>query len=270
MISNATILASALTPLDWGITAGAVLILIYAARTFVTGKGKSQMGASFAFMASLVWTLAIGRHLDGFTFLHGLQVAFGVLLLVPVLRVLFTHTGGSITFAVISLILASAIAGPVIARFAGQITDPDRPRVEEVRVALDEVERDIEAKTKTRDQVAGFAGAERESLRESGHDSAEDIEADPAALAALERYAGYKDQLDNLMAEIAELMERKEELSMSLAVLESENGASGAEAERIRRLVEAEVERDRPMVERYARRGEMLELFEEEFGVEEN
>lgn len=258
-----------MTPVDWGITAAALLMLVYAARTFVSGKGKSQMGAGFAFVAAFVWTLAIGRHIDGFTYWEGFRVAIGVLFLVPVFRVFFTHTGGSIVFAVISLILASLIAGPVVTKYGGQLTSPDTPRVETVQAKIDEVDAAIETKTKTRDAVAGFMAEESAKLAASGLKTAEEVEANPEAFAALQKYARYKDQLNGLFAEIADLESRRAELQKSLDVLKSGDDSSKVsqtEAERIRRQVEADVEREKPLIEKYSERGEMLELFEAEFG----
>ncbi|MEM1448860.1 MAG: hypothetical protein AAGI22_07090 [Planctomycetota bacterium] len=258
-----------MTPLDWGITAAAALMLLYAARTFVSGKGKSQMGASFAFVAALVWTLALGRHLDGFSFLDGFRVAIGVLLLVPVLRVAFSHTGGSIVFAVMSLILASVIAGPVVGRFAGQLSPGGAPRVESIESTIADLDTEIELQSETRKRVAGFLVEERDKLQATGLKTAAEIDANPEAFDTLRRYARYKQEHQNLSEVIAQLEQRKDELERTLVLMESGTSseiASKTDAQRIKELVEADIAREQPVLEKFSERGEVLELFESEFG----
>ena len=113
--TNSAVAALAMSPIDWGLSASAILLVIFAARALVTGEGKAQMGCGFMFVAAAVGTFAIGRQVDGFGLVDGARITVGILLLVPVFRVLFSHKeqrhgGGDLPAA------ASVIAGPVVAR----------------------------------------------------------------------------------------------------------------------------------------------------------
>lgn len=262
-----TTLALSMSPIDWGLSGASILLLIFAARTFVTGEGKSQIGFGFMLVAAVVWTFAIGRQIDDFSTGDMVRVAIGVLLLVPVLRVLFTHTSGSVTSAVVSLILASVIAGPVLTR-----AFPEHVKVDartELAGKLSQVEVDLQTATKTRDSVFAFAAKEREALDAMNLGSREEIEANPKALESLQRYMRYKEQVDSLGREEKALKLEKESLQNSLAALE--RGADHQEAmdraAEIRTEVEAEAARrlEKSDLERYTDRAKMLDLFEEEF-----
>lgn len=262
-----TTLALSMSPIDWGLSGAAILLLIFAARTFVTGEGKSQMGFGFMLVAAVVWTFAIGRQIDDFSTADMIRVAIGILLLVPVFRVLFTHTSGSVTSAVISLILSSVIAGPVLTR-----AFPEHIKVDvrtELNAKLGQVDKDLETATKTRDSVFAFAAKERETLDAMDVGSREEIEANPMALESLERYMRYKEQIDSLGREEKALKREKESLQNSLAALDRGADHQGAmdRAAEIRAEVEAEAARrmEKSDLERYTDRAKMLELFEEEF-----
>lgn len=260
--------ALAMTSLDWGIQIAALVMLVYAARTFVTGKGKGQIGFGFAMFASVLWTLAIGRHVPGFSFGDGFRVGFGVLLLVPVFRVLFSHTGGSVTTAAISAILASVLAGPVVGEYWDAVKTGRSPAVERLERESKEVADALDTANDTRERVAGFAADERKKLEAFGLESTEEIEQNAEAMKTLEKYAGYRGELDRLTAEIEGLRERKGELESTLENLRNGSTASADaidEADAIRRRIEADAERDKPIVEKYSERGAMLELFAEEF-----
>ena len=258
-----------MTPLDWGISAAAVLMLIFAARTLVSGKGRAQMGLGFALVASVVWTFAIGRQLADFTPLDGLRVAAGIFLLVPVFRVLFSHSSGSITTAVVSLLLASVIAGPVIAPFIDGMDSGVAPEIERLTRKIDSTDDEIDSLEATRDQVMSFAAVERAKLEGFGKKSVEEIESDADAMAALEKYAGYKTKLEEIMGDIKTLEGQRESLESTLTALQRGGDVrdSLARAEEIRAEVEREAERrdDRPTVESYVKRGEALEIYEREF-----
>ena len=64
--TNSAVAALAMSPIDWGLSASAILLVIFAARALVTGEGKAQMGCGFMFVAAAVGTFAIGRQVDGF------------------------------------------------------------------------------------------------------------------------------------------------------------------------------------------------------------
>ena len=188
--TNSAVAALSMSPLDWGLSASAILLVIFAARTLVTGEGKAQMGCGFMFVAAAVGTFAIGRQVDGFGLVDGARVTVGILLLVPVFRVLFSHKGSSVTVAVISLLAASVIAGPVVARIFPSTSRPTprscastrrserRTGAREEQVELDAIET----------PMAGRAALDASISRP--------LISSPAA-EALQRLQTYKDLLDN-------------------------------------------------------------------------
>lgn len=261
--------ALSMSPLDWGIHIAAFVLVIFAARSFVSGKGKAQMGAGFAFVAAVIWSLAIGRHVDGFTWTDGFRIGIGALLLVPVFRVLFSHTGGSATGAVVSVILASVIAGPVVSRYVDAVTSERSPELERMRREVVQLEVQIEQKTTTHTSVASFAATERAKLEDLEVASSAEIESDPVALAILEKYAGYRTELNRLTQELASLRDHKVELESAIAGLEQggEGSVDGVnEAEEIRARIQRESEREKTVLETYTERAKMLELYDREFG----
>lgn len=258
-----------MTPLDWGISAAAVLMLIFAARTFVSGKGRAQMGLGFALVASVVWTFAIGRQLADFTLVDGLRVAAGIFLLVPVFRVLFTHSSGSVTTAVVSLLLASVIAGPVVAPFIDGVDSGVAPEIERLTREIDATEEEIANLEATRDRVMAFAATERSKIDEFGEKSVDEIQKDADAMAVVEKYAAYKTKLEEIMGDIKTLEAQREDLESTLAALQSGDDVrdSLARAEEIREEVEADAQRrdDRPAVEGYIKGAKALEIYERDF-----
>ncbi len=269
MLTSTSQLSIAMAPIDWGISIAAIVMLIFAARTFVSGKGRSQMGASFAFVAATVWTLALGRHVDGFSWVDGFRIGIGVLLLVPVFRVLFSHTGGSATGAVVSILLASVIAGPVLGRYFDEVTTERSPELERMKLDVKALDTQLEELTSTRDTVANFAATERAKLDEFGLSTADEIEGNPAAMATLEKYAKYKTELNRLTQQIADVRDDKVNMEATVAAIEQGGRASGAgmsEAERFRAKVERDAERTKSIQEKYTERSEMRDLFEKEFG----
>lgn len=265
------VFAIAMTPIDWGISIAAFMMLLFAARTLVSGKGKSQMGLSFAVIAAVVWTFAIGRHIEGFTTVDGLRVAAGALLLVPVLRALFSQTGSSITGAVVAVILAAWAAGPVIARYSPNIIEAELPPKERLEAKLIDVEAKLATLGATSETVASYAATERAKLVDFGVTTEAEIDANPDAMTALKKWAGYKAQLTDLSRQTQELRASRTEIETALRALERAGGdeTSIAEAERIRELVEQEAgRRDQTVLDKYTDRAKMLDLFEQEFGEE--
>ncbi len=262
-----TTLALSMSPIDWGLSGASILLLIFAARTFVTGKGQSQMGFGFMLVAAVVWTFAIGRQIDDFSTGDMARVAIGVLLLVPVFRVLFTHTSGSVTTAVVSLLLSSVIAGPVLTRAFPEHVDSDPRTV--LTTKLEKTDKALKDTQVTRDRLFSDAAAERKALEAMNLKTAAEIEANPTAIEILTRYMRFKEEIDSLGREEKALKNEKESLESSLAALE--RGADHREAmdraSQIREQVEAEAARrlEKSDLERYTDRAKMLELFEEEF-----
>lgn len=264
-------LAVAMTPFDWGVSIAALMMLLFAARTMVSGKGRSQMGLSFAVLAAVVWTFAIGRHVEGFSTLDGLRVSVGALLLVPVLRALFSQTGSSITGAVVALLLASWAAGPVIARYAPNVVQTELPPQERLEAKLADIDSRLAQLGGTSESIASQAATERSKLVDMDVSSAADIDANPAAMIALKQWSGFKDHLADLSRQVKELRAQRTEVEATLRALERTGGdeTSIVEAERIRELVEAEAGReDLSVLDEYTDRAKMLDLFEKEFGVD--
>lgn len=258
-----------MTPVQWGLSAAAVLMLVYAARTLVSGKGKAQMGLGFALVASVVWTFAIGKQLGNLNNTDCFRLAAGVFLLVPALRVLFSHTGGSVTTGVVSLILASVIAGPVVAPFIDGVDSGVAPEIERMKRQVETADEEIKGLEATRDQVASYAAIERVKLDNFDLGSTAQIEGNADAMAVLQKYAGFKGRLDVLSGDIATLRGQRESLETTLRALERGGDVRDSlkRAEEIRAEVEAEAARrveDQPLTERYTKRGAALELFERE------
>ena len=152
--TNSAVAALAMSPIDWGLSASAILLVIFAARALVTGEGKAQMGCGFMFVAAAVGTFAIGRQVDGFGLVDGARITVGVLLLVPVFRVLFSHKGSSVTTAVISLLAASVIAGPVVARIFPEHVETGASReVSPIDEEIEGVEQELARKRAALDAI---------------------------------------------------------------------------------------------------------------------
>ena len=102
----------------------------------------------------MVGTFAIGRQVDGFGLVDGARITVGVLLLVPVFRVLFSHKGSSVTTAVLSLLAASVIAGPVVARiFPEHVEVDDSHEISRVDEEIGRVEQELEEKRAALDAI---------------------------------------------------------------------------------------------------------------------
>lgn len=261
------LLALSMAPLDWGLCGAALLLVIFAARTFVTGQGKAQMGAGFTLVAAVVGTFAIGRQIEGFSTWDGARLSLGVLLLVPVFRVLFTHTGSSVTTAVVSLVLASVIAGPIVARAFPEHVETDVPyEISRVQTSLRTVGEQIEGVEAKRDTAFSLAAKARASFDALGIESSEALAASPEGLEAWGKYKRYRDEIESLGRELEALKARRTSLEDSLAALErgKEHRDALRYADELQQRVEDEVSRRdlRSDAERYADRAELLEDFE--------
>ena len=262
-------LAITMAPIDWGISIAALLLLLFSARMLVSGKGKSQMGLSFAVLAAVIWTFAIGRHIEGFSNVDGLRVAAGALLMVPVLRALFSQTGASITGAVIAVLLAAWAAGPVIARYSPNVVEAELPAQERLAAKLAKVDAELAKLGSVSEITSSLAATERGKLADMNVSTASDVDASPEAMTALKRWSGYKGKLNQLSLQIKALRAQREEITTVISALERSGGNEDAivEADQIRELVESEAGReDLSIVEDFSRREKMLELLAKEFG----
>ena len=199
--------AISLKPIDWGLMGASAILLISAGRTFVSGQGKSGMGLGFMIIASAVFIFAIGRQVTDFSALDGLRVMIGVLFLVPVLRAILGK--GDTTFGVISLLITSVAAGPVIARaFPEHVKTTTPYQVERVERQITSINKEIEAKQAVWEGLISEMTQDRASLEALGLGSTDELESNPAALELAQRYAkldaettSYKSQIDQLKRE---------------------------------------------------------------------
>ena len=264
-------LAITMAPIDWGISIAALLLLLFSARMLVSGKGKSQMGLSFAVLAAVIWTFAIGRHIEGFSTVDGLRVAAGALLMVPVLRALFSQTGASITGAVIAVLLAAWAAGPVIARYSPNVVEAELPAQERLAAKLAKVDAELAKLGSVSEITSSLAATERGKLADMNVSTASDVDASPEAMTALKRWSGYKGKLNQLSMQIKALRAQRDEITTVISALERAGGNEDAivQADQIRELVETEAGReDLSIVEDFSRREKMLELLAKEFGAD--
>jgi len=255
------IAAAAMTPTDIGITAGAVLLLIYAARTMVSKEGKAQMGCGFAVAAAVLWSLALGRGIPNFTTQDGLRLAAGALLLLPGFRVLFQHGKASVVSGAIGLVLASVIAGPVVQRYLDEAGILQGPRTtEEQLTATDE---DIERLRELRVQLAGDMLTRKQRVTERGHPSAEALAADADSMQLMREYAEFKTRITDLDARLATL--EGERAKLAVAEADSTRSLTELELDRIRReVVEASDVNEKSALEMFTEQKELLDLFEQD------
>ena len=54
-------IALSMQPIDWGLWGASIVLVVSAAGSFVTGKGKAQMGLGFMIVAAGVLTFAVGN-----------------------------------------------------------------------------------------------------------------------------------------------------------------------------------------------------------------
>ena len=267
--TNPAVAALSMSPIDWGLSASAILLVIFAARTLVTGEGKAQMGCGFMFVAAAVGTFAIGRQVDGFGLVAGARVTVGILLLVPVFRVLFSHTGSSVTAAVISLLAASVIAGPVVARIIPEHVKADVPHgIARVDEEIERVTQELDEARATWGAISSLTAEARAAVDALGIETAEALARDEEALERWRTYKGLRDSMTELLVEIEFLEEQRANLEASKAALEegADHRGALARADSIRETAEetARGREARSEAERYADRAELLEFFERE------
>ena len=104
-----------MTMFDWGLTAAAVLMLLFAIRAVTSSEGKERLGCGFGLVTALLWIWVLRHHLPDFDVVDAARVAIGILLVLPAARALKQPKGG-VVMAAVALVLAFVIAGPVVAR----------------------------------------------------------------------------------------------------------------------------------------------------------
>lgn len=253
--------AAVMTPTDIGITAGAVLLLVYAARAMVSNQGRAQLGCGFAVAAAVLWSLAIGRRIPNFTTQDGLRLAAGALLLLPAFQAIFRHGKGSVVSAAIGLVLASVIAGPVVQRYLDEAGILHGPRTAEEQLRATDAK--IEGLTQLRAELSGDLLTRRKRIAERGHADAAALAADPESMQLMREYAEFKTRIDDLDVRLATLRTEREKLVAS----QSASGRSLTEVEldRIRReVVEAADVDAKSALELFTEQKELLDLYERE------
>jgi len=255
------IAAAAMTPTDIGITAGAVLLLVYAARTMVSKEGKAQMGCGFAVVAAVLWSLALGRRIPNFTTQDGLRLAAGALLLLPGFRVLFQHGKASVVSGAIGLVLASVIAGPVVQRYLDEAGILEGPRTTEEQLAATDEE--IQRLQELRVQLAGDMLTRKQRVTERGHANAEALAADADSMQLMREYAEFKTRIADLDARLATLEVERGKLAAADA--DTTKTLTELELDRIRReVVEASDVNAKSALEIFTEQRQLLDLFEQE------
>lgn len=260
------IAAAAMSPTDIGITAGAVLLLVYAARTMVSKEGKAQMGCGFAVAAAVLWSLALGRRIPNFTTQDGLRLAAGALLLLPAFRVLFQHGKASVVSGAVGLVLASVIAGPVVQRYLDEAGIVRGPRTTEEQLAA--TDEDIERLQQLRAQLTGDMLTRKQRVTERGHADAAALAADPESMQLMREYAEFKTRITDLDARLSTL--RAERAKLAAAEADSTRTLTEIQLDQIRReVIEASDVNDKSALEIFTEQKELLDLFEKEVsGVE--
>lgn len=261
-------LALSMQPLDWGLMGASALLVLSAARTFTTGKGKAGFGLGTMIVAAFVFTFAIGRQVDGFGFFDGFRVSVGLLLLIPVFRAVFGQGGGTTT-AVISLLLASVSAGPVVARaFPDHVASGEPRQVVQVERQLEQVRSELETKRGVFDRLNAELAERRKELEARGIESRAALLADADALVVAERFAQLDAETGQVFARIRELEGEEASLERSLEMLRRTGGDQAAidEAEAILRRVDESVDRlGKSTLETQVDRERAMDVFEEQF-----
>jgi hypothetical protein len=256
------IAAAVMSPVDIGITAGAVLLLVYAARTLFTKEGKAQMGCGFAVAAAVLWSLALGRGIPNFTTQDGLRLAAGALLLLPALRVLFRHGKASVVSGAVGLVLASVIAGPVVQRYLAEAGILQGPRTTKEQLAATDEE--IERLEELAVQLAGDQATRMKRVAERGHTTSEALAADPESMKLMREYAELDARIVDLQARLTTL--RAERAKLASAELDGTRSLTELELDKIRReVVEASDVSEKSALELFTEQQQLLDLFERDF-----
>ncbi len=95
--------------LDIAASAAAVLLFLFAARSFVVGSNHEPLGWGFGLASGGILAYLVKDHVGGFG--NGLRLGLGILLALPALRAIVDPKSTSILTAVFSLLIAFAVAG---------------------------------------------------------------------------------------------------------------------------------------------------------------
>ena len=98
-----------MTILDLAASAAAVLLFLFAARSFVMGSNREPLGWSFGMASGLILAFLVRDEVGGFG--NGIRLGLGILFALPALHALVDPRKTSIFSAVVGLFIAFAVAG---------------------------------------------------------------------------------------------------------------------------------------------------------------
>jgi len=254
-----------MTPTDIGISAGALLLLVYAARTMVSKEGRAQMGCGFAVAAAVLWSLALGRGIPNFTTQDGLRLALGALLLLPAFRALFQHGKGSVVSGAVGLVMASIVAGPVVQRYLDQAGILEGPHTAAEQLAATDAE--IDRKEVIRVELTGKLLTLKRQLQDLDaartDKSEEAMVVDSTTMDLMQAFSRVQKHLAATDQRLSDL--RTERAKLSAVEADSTRSLTEIELEQIRRDVhEASRKEDKSALELYTEQQELLELYRRE------
>ena len=251
--------------LSWALTAAAVLLVVYALRVIMQDRDpekpgkKAGLGCGFFFLACLLWSLAAHRWVGGW--LDAFRLGMGIFLATPAIGALTKPHGARLLLGVIGLVLGIVLAGPVVKDLVTQVEQRETVQLPEELEQL----KDRESK------LAGvLAGWEEErltlagGLQAGGYNDFAALQADPAALANLERLSKVEHLLEQGQATLTQLQSRVRDVEDLIALKGDE-----AEADELADLLGSDVrltaptEADLTPVEEYARQKRLEALFED-------
>ncbi len=108
--------------LDLAASAAAVLLFLFAARSFVMGSNREPLGWGFGVASGLILAYLVRDKVGGFD--NGIRIGIGILFVLPALHALVDPRSTSIFSAVIGLVLAFAIAGNPVRDLVSSLGPP--------------------------------------------------------------------------------------------------------------------------------------------------
>lgn len=122
--------------LDLAASAAAVLLFLFAARSFVTGSNREPLGWGFGVASGLILAYLVRDKVGGFD--NGIRIGIGILFALPALHALVDPRSTSIVSAVFGLVLAFAVAGNPVRDLISSL-GPPTPR-SELSIVQDQVQ----------------------------------------------------------------------------------------------------------------------------------
>ena len=218
-----------MTMLDYGLTAAAALMLLFAVRALMAKDGKNALGCGFGVVTALLWMWVLRRQLDEFPVADAVRVGLGILLVLPAAKALAQPKGANIVMAGISLVLAFVIAGPAVSRvWSEHKPDLVRTRIEVLSDRVQELDAAVQERRSYLNQVKAKRIELSTSVAQSqfqGADLADHPEVE-RKLAAILRLTPIEAQL---AAEVEDLTARL--MDSRLELNDAKRGPIDAEAE---------------------------------------